>query len=399
MRILVTDGDQRAALAAVRSLGRAGHHVVVLSPGGRSLAGASRHARADLAVPSAEAEPAAFAEALVAAAARERAELVLPIGEAAILGALGARERLAPAVVPFPPLAAFRAVCDKPRVLECARGLGIAVPAQHVAHDAAALRALAGGALPYPVVLKPARSVAGAGAALAKHRVAHAADADALRRAAARFPASAYPVLVQQRIVGPGTGIFVLRWDGAMRARFAHRRLREKPPAGGVSVLAESVAVDGEPDLLARSLRLLEAFDWDGVAMVEYKRDAGTGTPYLMEINGRFWGSLQLAIDAGVDFPALLAACAAGRAPVVPPPYATGRRLRWFWGDVDHLLARLTRSAAALDLPPGAPGRARAVLDFVGAAFRRGQRGETWRLDDPAPFLRETALWFRGGRA
>ena len=68
-----------------------------------------------------------------------------------------------------------------------------------------------------------------------------------------------------------------------------------------MSVYRESVAAD--PDLVRRSRALLDAFGWCGVAMVEYKLDERTGTPYLMEVNGRFWGSLQLAIDAGVDFP------------------------------------------------------------------------------------------------
>ena len=84
-----------------------------------------------------------------------------------------------------------------------------------------------------------------------------------------------------------------------MRAVFAHRRLREKPPSGGVSVYRESVAPD--PSLVARAAALLAGLGWRGVAMVEMKTDARTGTPYLMEVNGRFWGSLQLAVDAGVD--------------------------------------------------------------------------------------------------
>ena len=42
--------------------------------------------------------------------------------------------------------------------------------------------------------------------------------------------------------------------------------------------------------------------------MVEFKLDARDGVAKLMEINGRFWGSLQLAVDAGVDFPAILSA-------------------------------------------------------------------------------------------
>jgi predicted ATP-grasp superfamily ATP-dependent carboligase len=245
------------------------------------------------------------------------------------------------------------------------------------------------------VVLKPARSVVAAPGALLKLRVLHAAGPAELREAARRLPPEAYPVLVQQRIVGPGTGVFLLRWDGLPRARFAHRRLREKPPSGGVSVLSESVSLDGEPDLPERSLALLAAFDWQGVAMVEYKRDARTGVPYLMEINGRFWGSLQLAVDAGVDFPALLLDCVAGRAPAAAPAWAAGRRLRWFWGDVDHLLARLRHDARALSLPPRAGGRARALLDFLAGTWRPGQRGETLRLADPRPFLREGAQWLR----
>ena len=125
-----------------------------------------------------------------------------------------------------------------------------------------------------------------------------------------RLPREAFPVLIQERIVGAGLGVFLLRHAGRTEAAFAHRRLREKPPSGGVSVLAE--AVELPPALLERAERLLDCFGWNGVAMVEFKEDAATGEPVLMEVNGRFWGSLQLAIDSGVDFPSRLVALAAG---------------------------------------------------------------------------------------
>lgn len=128
--------------------------------------------------------------------------------------------------------------------------------------------------------------------------------------------------------------------------------------------------------------------------MVEYKMDSATGTPYLMEINGRFWGSLQLAIDAGVDFPRLLAGAAGGGDPQPVPGYRTGVRSRWWWGDVDHLLARLRRSPDELSLPPGAPGRLGAVADFI-KLWRPGDRNEIFRLTDPLPLLRETTDWFQ----
>jgi hypothetical protein len=62
---------------------------------------------------------------------------------------------------------------------------------------------------------------------------------------------------------------------------------------------------------------------------------------------------------------------------------------------VDHLLARLRHSDAALSLPPGAPGRLAAVRNFL-RLWRPGDRSEVLRLSDPGPFVRETLDWFRG---
>jgi predicted ATP-grasp superfamily ATP-dependent carboligase len=205
------------------------------------------------------------------------------------------------------------------------------------------------------------------------------------------LPEAAYPILLQRRIVGPGSGIFLLVWDGKLVASFAHRRLREKPPAGGVSVYSESVPAD--PMLVEQGFRLLCHFGWQGVAMLEFKTDRSTGRRYLMEVNGRLWGSLQLAVDAGVDFPALLVGCALGDTPV-SPGYRVGMRNRWWWGDVDHLLTRLRRSAADLGLPPGAPSRGQVLLDFL-RVWRPGDRNEILRLTDPMPFVRETLGWLR----
>ena len=226
--------------------------------------------------------------------------------------------------------------------------------------------------LEYPVVLKPSRSVAEYRGRRAKFVVRHAASVSDIARAAVELDPAGYPLLVQQRVVGPGVGIFLLVWHGQTLATFAHRRFREKPPAGGVSVYREGIAAD--PELVRRSRALLDAFGWCGVAMVEYKIDARTSTPYLMEVNGRFWGSLQLAIDSGVDFPGLPRSVALGDAPAPIATYRHGVRSRWFWGDVDHLVARLRRSAEALSLPPGAPADGPRC-----AIFSRSGRTTIWR--------------------
>ncbi|HEX7049648.1 MAG TPA: ATP-grasp domain-containing protein [Longimicrobiales bacterium] len=390
--ILVTDAEQRAALAAVRSLGRAGHEVSVCASREAPLAGASRYARRVATVPDPLGDAAGFVTALRRLVDEWGIDILLPFSEAALLAVLPARDAFAGIQIPFPDHERFARICDKPAVLEAARAVGIAVPAQWRL-DAPPQR----GALPegmrFPLVLKPARSVIEGRAGRIKSSVVHVADADALRAALERMPPGAYPVLVQERIIGPGVGVFLLVWADEVLASFSHRRIREKPPSGGVSVYRESIRLD--PALLDASRALLRRFGWEGVAMVEYKVERATGTPYLMEINGRFWGSLQLAIDAGVDFPGLLVAAAQGRRMQPVLSYREGVRSRWFWGDVDHLLARLRHSREELALPPDAPGIGRALIAFL-AAFGAGSRDEVFRLDDPAPAVREAWNWLRG---
>jgi predicted ATP-grasp superfamily ATP-dependent carboligase len=391
--VLVTDGEQRAALAVVRSLGAAGYRVLVSSTRPHSIAGASRHAHAQHVVPSALEQPAAFVDAIAALTRTHGVQVLLPMTEQSLLSVLDAPDRFGGVAVPFASATQFRAISDKQLLLERARDVGIAVPEQCVVGSRDELAALRQQSLRFPLVLKPARSVVESNGQRTKLGVRHAATMAELMARLESYPAAAYPIMLQQRVVGPGVGVFLLQWDGETIATFAHRRLREKPPAGGISVYREAIAADSE--LLARSRRLLEAFDWRGVAMVEYKLDAATGTPYAMEVNGRFWGSLQLALDAGVDFPALLVGRALGKPLRGPERYRVGVRSRWEWGEVDHLLARLRRSESDLALPPGAPGRLRTLLDVL-TPWRPGDRLEMFRLGDPKPFFRETIEWLQG---
>jgi predicted ATP-grasp superfamily ATP-dependent carboligase len=388
-RILVTDGTQRSALAVVRSLGRAGHTVFVCGPRVPSLAGASKHSFAESAVANALDAPAQFVSDVSHLIERWRIDTLIPITEASLLALLPERESLG-VTIPWPDVDTFRAVSDKQALLATAATLGIAVPKQVVLGSEADVRALDPTLLDYPLVLKPSRSVGEHDGQRVSLGVTHVANASALRPAIAKLGEAAFPLLVQQRIVGPGIGIFLLVWDGELLATFAHKRLREKPPSGGVSVYSESVAADAE--LVERSRLLLEKLGWRGVAMVEFKRDASTGIPFLMEVNGRFWGSLQLAIDAGVDFPALLVAAAWGEALAAPSSYRVGTRSRWWWGDVDHLLARWRKDSAVLALPADAPSRWRATLAFL-TFWHPHDHNEVFRMKDPRPFFRETIEW------
>lgn len=390
--VLVTDGEQRAALAVVRSLGRAGYRCLIASRSGRSLAGASRFAHRDFELPDSLLDPQGFVAAIEPLVRDEQVDLLIPITDSAALALLPARSRMEPARIPFPDLAAFRKISDKAALTSAAVEVGIAIPVQQAVASRDQPAPPQAAPLRFPVVIKPARSVGEFEGRRVKVGVEYATDNADLGRRLQQLPEAAFPVLLQERITGPGVGLFVLRWEGETIARFAHRRLREKPPSGGVSVYRESIALD--PELSRRADLLLDRFGWNGVAMIEFKLDAATGTPYLMEINGRFWGSLQLAVDAGVDFPRLLAEAALGHRPAPVRHYRLGVRSRWWMGDVDVLLARLLHSDQALALPADAPGRPRAIAQFL-RLWWPGDVSEVQRWGDPAPGFLELKQWFR----
>jgi predicted ATP-grasp superfamily ATP-dependent carboligase len=213
----------------------------------------------------------------------------------------------------------------------------------------------------FPAVLKPHRSMIYSNGAWIASCVQYANSVRELREIVDRNDYfNQHPFLIQELISGQGQGIFGLYDHGAPLAFFAHRRLREKPPSGGVSVLSESIAVDPVQREMAHSI--LGAVGWHGVAMVEFKVTPD-GTPYLIEVNGRFWGSLQLAIDAGVDFPWLLYQLAV-ESPVDPMNgYAIGVKWRWLLGD----FTRLCKVLVSKQSPSNStfPDKIRSVLQFL----------------------------------
>ncbi len=144
--------------------------------------------------------------------------------------------------------------------------------------------------------------------------------------------------IVQEYIQGPGCGFFSIFDRGEPKAMFMHRRIREYPITGGPSTLAESYY---HPRLKELGLKLLEALNWNGVAMVEFKLDLKDNEFKLMEINPRFWGSLNLPLACGVDFPYLF--CLLSMKQNFEPvfKYKEGVKFRWlFPGDFMHLLAK-----------------------------------------------------------
>jgi predicted ATP-grasp superfamily ATP-dependent carboligase len=387
MTVFLTDGDQRPALAIVRTLGRRGLRMIVGEERPASLASSSRYCVRHITYPSPYRDRAAFNAFLADLVMREHIDVVMPVTDVttrAVCENQALLERHCALAVP--PFRAFDLVTNKARLLEYADGCGVPIPRTHVVDGAARLPDVVA-RITYPVVVKPVQSripTEHGWESSGVHYAYNRAELEQLYQDHHIF--AGYPSLIQERIVGPGVGVFALFDRGTLVADFAHRRLREKPPAGGASVLSESVTVDAR--LRDHAIRLLGSIGWHGVAMMEYKQDHRTGEYFLMEVNGRFWGSLQLAIDAGVDFPFLAYQLATGRRPDVLTPYAVGVKNRWLFGDVDHLLLRLFRSERSLHLPAGAPSKWRALADFL-KFTEPGLRYEMTARDDWRPSLYE----------
>ena len=387
MNVLVTDGQERPALAIVRSLGQRGIRAWVGSEARSSLAGSSRYCSRSISYPSPQREPDQFSEWLLALVERERIDVVIPVSDVTTHCVIRQQTALrSQAAVAVPPVDAFERVTDKAQLLNLALISGVPVPKTVVIERGHDLEKAAAD-IQFPVVVKSFRSRIPSDQGWIGTTVHYAGSAQDLERLYQdNGYLATFPSLIQQRVVGPGVGVFALFDRGRLVTTFAQRRLREKPPSGGVSVLRESVPSD--PELVDYTNRLLGPLGWHGVAMVEFKRDQESGRPFLIEVNGRFWGSLQLAVDSGVDFPFLVCQLARGQELDVPATYRVGIRSRWLLGDLDHLMLRLFRRERDQDLPAGTPSRWRTAVDFL-QFTGRDLKYEVLRLDDPRPFVYE----------
>ena len=380
MNILVLDGNENQAVAAVRALAAAGHTVSVGADAPWSKAGWSRACSRAFAYPAPEHDAAAFVASIAEAAGGQSGTLVLPMTERTTLPLSAARDtiRAAGGRLVLPSHDTVLRTFDKQETTRLAQALGVDVPLTMSIGSAADLRACET-ALRYPLVLKPRSSqeIVG-GAVRTTGGPMYARDPAELRRAWADLSTRCASALAQEFVEGVGTGYFALMREGELRAEFAHRRIRDVRPTGSGSAVRVSIAPP--PRVREAALAILEALGWHGVAMVEF-RVRPDGTPTFLEVNGRFWNSLALPVHAGMNFPALVARLA--EEGEVPPTtsYRAGVRCRWLLGDARHLVEVLR--GAPRSFPGAYPSRAStlaAVLRPVAGTYH-----DNFALRDPLP--------------
>lgn len=386
--ILVTDPEQRAALAATRALGKNGYKVISVGKA-RGLAGLSRscHQHERLSA-NPESDQDGYIAEIQAVILRTKADVVLPVTDVASRVLLGARTRLGTAVA-GPSFSAYTMASNKEYLQRMAAECGIHTPRQVVLTSPDDVQELTQTLTP-PLVVKSSNSVVNVGGVSVKPPVKMVDTLGELQMTILQYPREAFPLLVQERTIGDGVGVFLLRANGQTLLTLGHRRLREKPPSGGVSTYRE--AIQPPKELQQKCELLLDRLKYEGAAMIEFKQDDRTGEYLLMEINARLWGSLQLASDAGVDFACGLVAWTLGR----PLPRHTraelGTRTFWELGELDHAIALATKSRACLHVPSEMHVGWRAAF-HVFWDHQLSDRREIFRWSDPLPFMNECIGW------
>lgn len=382
-KVLLLDGYSTRSLACVRSWGR--RHLA-FAVGGETrcdMSLFSRYTTEAFVYTSPKRDVGRFIKDINHYAHQFKADLVFPTSEAAIIACSRHRSELScTPLIPTPH--EIETVFSKANTLKVAQSLGIAVP-QTVHITDARCQALKSLTLDFPAVLKSESSeTMHVGRAVTSAKTFYAFTRAELENECHARLARGESVLVQEFIDGYGVGVSGLFSEGRPVALVAHRRIRESNPTGGPSAVAETIELDA--GLLEPTMALFRRIGFTGPAMAEYRIRRRDGKAYLMEVNGRFWGSVMLASAAGLDLPYLYwKMLNKTEITEAETRYRVGIRGRNLVGDSKCLLLCLK---GGHDRWPGQTvTRKSAVKSYVESFFDKHTNELILTWEDPLPFL------------
>jgi len=350
--VLVTDASERTALAVIRSLGKRGIKVLAADTTRFNAGFLSKYCTQKVIYPSPIEDKEKFVRSLLRLVKNIRLDLLIPITDFTMIPILERKEEFEQYVkVAAPPYEVAMKAYDKFQTISIAEKCGVPHPKTFLIDDVKTLREVAS-ELNYPVVIKPRMKVFWNDRKAVMIKVTpinYAYNKEDLLfkykslmgKLKGKVPSDFF--LLQEYAKGIGVGVEVLMdYSSDLIALFMHKRLREYPVTGGASTLRVSI---WNRRLVEYSIKLLKEMRWQGVAMVEFKLNEENGDANLMEVNGRFWGSLPLAINAGVDFPYLLYKMIVEKDTFTVNGYKLGLTERWLIpGDLLWLLDSLLLS-------------------------------------------------------
>jgi len=313
VKVLITDADYKHTLAAVRSLGQKGYYIIAGATSKHAQSFYSKYCNEKLIYPDPHNED-AFINFLLSYLNENNVNVLLPVGYTTNVVISKYKEKLLQYTrIPIADYSAMKIASNKKRTMKLAKKVGIPTPKEFTCAEQINN---------FPVVAK--------GIYESGH-IHYINSKEELQK----LNISDY--ILQEYIPGDGFGFYALFNHGNVKAVFMHKRLREYPITGGSSTAAASIY---DADLLYLGLKLLKSLNWHGVAMVEFKKDIRNDKFTLMEINPKFWGSLDLSIVSGVDFSELAVKMALDEDFDTVLEYNKGIKFRWlFPDDTLHVLA------------------------------------------------------------
>jgi predicted ATP-grasp superfamily ATP-dependent carboligase len=380
MSAIVLDGHLKSALATVRSLGAKGIHVACGAERSTALALHSRFAVETFVYPSPKKDADGFLVAVEeqAKAAFEKTgerPVLFAFSDATFLLLARSYEKMrAYAVMPMPSLSTTEIASDKRATYDLAQALSIPTIQTYTKE--------AFGTITYPAVVKNRHSIVWKHGTAVSGSAVFVQSKEELQTAVEHITrATGEEPLVMEFITGEEYGVEMVCKDGEVVSEFAHKRIRSLSPRGGAAVVKETAQDTEEVRMMKQYAHaLVSKLQWTGPVMVEFKIDSRNGSVVLMEINGRFWGSLPLAIKAGVDFPMHVHDVTQA---VQNPIVSVSRfvRTRHFLGDCKWLyLVLFSRDPLRNTVYPS---RLKALWDFKTEIFR--STGDVFLWSDPLP--------------
>jgi predicted ATP-grasp superfamily ATP-dependent carboligase len=202
-----------------------------------------------------------------------------------------------------------------------------------------------------------------------------------------RLRASYTKILIEGHVGGRGAGVFFLRWNDQVLAEFMHLRIHEVPHTGGVSSYRKSWWHQAMRD---DALAKVKAMNWQGVAMMEYRWNPITDQFYFLEMNGRFWGSLHLALFAGVDFPTLLLDAFHGHPPLAVTGPSKETHCRYtFPRDLEYVWSTWK------DKKLGWPAKLKAAVKFFLLGVNPAVHSDLWFPGDRTLYWRQLGRFLK----
>jgi predicted ATP-grasp superfamily ATP-dependent carboligase len=340
LKALVTDASLDFTLDVVRSLGRSGIEVYVIGgphTSGLDAAFHTRYCRERLIGPHPTSDE--YADFLAQTLRRKNFDILIPVGCKSTEKIARQKERLnSLTCIELAKFESIQIASSKKKTYELAETLHIPYPKTIYPQSLDEVEKVSRN-IRYPVVVKPIAE--GLGRPFYPRTPREFLDEFNRFCQKRSLSQDAYP-MIQEYIPADSTHSFsALYQNGVCKRVFMWNEIRSSPTSGGASTFSRSIY---DSQIKEYGIKLLDELKWHGVANIEFKLDKRDQKFKLMEINPRFWASIEIAIQSGINFPYLLCEMANGVQLKYSEEYSRNLKFHWIYRE----MAYATRNPRAI---------------------------------------------------